>query len=383
MLGAGLAGLSAARALRGAGFTGEVTVVGAERHRPYDRPPLSKDFLTGTGEPADLSLEKPAEDLSVTWLLGDAATALDPTAGTVTLRSGRTVHADGFVVATGARARTLPGVDALGGVHTLRTLDDAVALRADLARAKHLVVVGAGFIGAEVASTARGLDRGLDITVVETLPTPLAGPLGAEMGAIVGALHGNHGVRLHCGQSVAALERGAGQRVARVRLLDGTVLPADVVVVGVGAVPAVDWLAGSGLVLEDTGGIRCDAAGGTGAGNVVALGDCAAWFEPRLGRHVRVEHWTSASDRARAAVRTLLGQPAGPVRQPYFWSDQYGVRIQFAGHAVAGDEVAVEQGDPGEHRFLAVYRRAGLPVAVLAVDLVGPFAKWRRQLERN
>jgi len=437
VVGAGLAGLSAVRALRANGFTGEVVVVGAERHRPYDRPPLSKDFLGGTGEPGDLSLEKPAEDLAATWLLGDPAVALDP-GGLLTLQSGRTVPADGFVIAAGARARTLPGSTHLSGVHTLRTLDDAIALRADLASARRLVVVGAGFIGAEVASTARGLDRRLDITVVEALAAPLASPLGDAMGAVVAALHENHGVRLLRGRGVAGLEPGvasldlgpahgvvgvepgvagldpgpapgvvavgpgmaglerslrgdrnpgldlnsAGRhRVTGVRLADGTLLPADLVVVGIGAVPALDWVAGSGLVLDASGGIRCGADGGTGVANVVAVGDCAAWFEPRLGRHVRVEHWTSAAERARTAARTLLGLPAAPARQPYFWSDQYGARIQFVGHALAGDEVTVELGDPGEHRFLAVYRRAGLPVAVLAVDLVGPFATWRRHLE--
>jgi NADPH-dependent 2,4-dienoyl-CoA reductase/sulfur reductase-like enzyme len=369
VVGAGLAGLSAARALRSQGFTGPLTVVGAEPHRPYDRPPLSKEFLTGTAEEPDLALERPDDDLGATWILGDPAVRLD--AGRLELHSGQTLTADGFVIATGASARPFPGAV------TLRSLDDARWLRHRLRTARSLLVVGAGFIGAEVASAARTL--GLDVTVVEAAPAPLAGPLGAEMGAVVAGLHAAHGVRLICGVGVDRVDDGGAH------LADGRVLPADVVVAGIGARPETGWLAGSeltGLGLTDRGdGIECGPDGGTGVPGVVAVGDCAAWFEPRLGRHLRVEHWTAAGERAAIAARTLLGLAPKPARLPYFWSDQYGLRIQFAGHTVDGDEVTVEEGAPQQHRFLAVYRRDGAAVAALAVDMVGPFSRWRRQLE--
>ncbi|HEY2674507.1 MAG TPA: FAD-dependent oxidoreductase [Rugosimonospora sp.] len=390
VVGAGLAGLAAARALRAEGFAGRLTVVGEEIHRPYDRPPLSKEFLAGTCDEAELALERPGEDLDVRWLLGSRASGLDRRARAVLLDGGRSVRADGVVIATGASARTLPGMTAptaggvpLGGVHTLRTLDDARALRAELVGDARLVVVGAGFIGAEVAATARAL--GLRVTVVEAMATPLAGPLGVAMGAEVAALHEEHGVRLICGRGVRGLT-GTG-RVTGVRLADGTHLPADLVVVGVGARPRVDWLAGSGVPLGSgigCDGVRCGADGGTGIPGVVAVGDCAAWYEPRLGRPVRVEHWTAAAQRPGIAARTLLSGPAAappPPRLPYFWSDQYGLRIQFAGHLDGGEDVSVEDGSLAQHRFLAVYRRDGRPVAVLGVDRVGPFARWRRQLE--
>jgi NADPH-dependent 2,4-dienoyl-CoA reductase/sulfur reductase-like enzyme len=374
VVGASLAGLSAARALRAQGFTGRLTVVGAEPHRPYDRPPLSKEFLAGTCDEAELALDRPGEELDAEWLLGTVAVGLDLRERTVLLADGRAVPAEGVVVATGAVARTLPG--ALAGVHTLRTVDDARALRAELIGAHRLVVVGAGFIGSEVAATARGL--GLDVTVVEVAAVPLAGPLGTAMGGVVSLLHTDHGVRLICGLAVEALI--GGERVEGVRLSDGTRLAADVVVVGTGARPSVGWLAGSGVPVGD--GVLCDQYGRTEVPGVVAVGDCAAWYEPALGRHLRVEHWTAAAERPKLAVRALLGEsPAAPARLPYFWSDQYGLRIQFAGHTRDGDEVTVDEGATGERGFLAVYRRTGRPVAVLAVDRVGPFARWRRQLE--
>jgi len=378
VVGAGLAGLSAARALRDQGFDGRLTLIGDEVHRPYDRPPLSKEFLAGTCAEADLALESDGDDLAADWLLGVRATGLDRERRTVRLDDGGTVAADGVVIATGATARSLGGAEDLAGVHTLRTLDDARALRDALAAAHRVVVVGAGFIGSEVAATARA--AGLEVTVVEAAPTPLAGPLGTVMGEAVSRLHADHGVRLICGQAVEGLT--GGDRVDGVRLAGGTRLPADVVVVGVGARPAVRWLAGSDLPVGD--GVRCDAAGRTGVPGVVAVGDCAEWYEPRLGRHLRVEHWTAAAERPRIAVRALLtgAEPGTPARLPYFWSDQYGLRIQFAGHTRDGDEVRVEEGSPEQGGFLAVYRRAGRPVAVLGVDRVGPFARWRRQLER-
>ncbi|WP_405875264.1 NAD(P)/FAD-dependent oxidoreductase [Streptomyces sp. NBC_00005] len=381
VVGASLAGLSAARALRTQGYDGRLVIVGDEPHRPYDRPPLSKEFLAGQVAESDLVLEADGEELGAEWLLGARAVGLDRVDRAIRLADGRTVRADGVVVATGASARALPGGHGLQGVHVLRTLDDARALREDLARGGRLVVIGGGFIGAEVASTARGL--GLEVTVVEAAPTALAGPLGTAMGELVSALHADHGVRLLCGVGVQALsgDSGEGGRVRAVLLQDGRRLPADTVVVGVGARPCVEWLEGSGVVLEN--GVRCDAAGATNVPGVVAVGDCAAWYDPAVGAHRRVEHWTGARERPAAAVTTLLSGGATvpePSRPPYFWSDQYDVRIQFAGCAAGADSVAIEEGAADDRSFLAVYRPGDRPVAVLGVDRTRPFMRLRKQL---
>jgi 3-phenylpropionate/trans-cinnamate dioxygenase ferredoxin reductase component len=377
VVGASLAGLSAVRALRQQSYDGEVLAIGAERHEPYDRPPLSKDFLTGRCGESDLALGDPDEALEIDWRLGATAVRLDHHRRTITLDGGQEIPVDGVILATGARARRLPGTEGLAGVHTLRTLDDAVGLRAALSGAERLVVVGAGFIGAEVASSARSL--GLDVTVVEALPTPLAGPLGAQMGSACAALHADHGVRLITGTSVARIT-GRG-RVEAVELVDGTRLPADVVLVGVGAQPNVEWLAGSGL--EMLGGVVTDATCATNLPNVVATGDCAASVSPHAGGIVRIEHWTHALEQPATAVATLLaghcgGRPHTAV--PYFWSDQYGVRIQFAGHRREGDTVRVVEGDTEDRSFLAVYERDGRTVAVLAMNQPKLFARWRRQV---
>ncbi|MGW3103437.1 NAD(P)/FAD-dependent oxidoreductase [Streptomyces sp. NPDC001100] len=379
VVGASLAGLSAARSLRKQGYDGRLVVIGDEPHRPYDRPPLSKEFLAGTVGEADLLLEADGEDLRAEWLLGARAVALqvDGAERVLTLDDGREVRADGVVLATGAVARNLPGTDGLAGVHTLRTLDDARALRDELALGGRLVVIGGGFIGAEVASTAYAL--GLDVTVIEAAPTPLAGPLGETMGSIVSALHEAHGVRLLCGAGVKGLS--GEDRVDAVLLEDGRTVPADIVVVGVGARPCVDWLGGSGVELDN--GVKCGADGRTSLAGVVAVGDCANWYDPRAGSHRRVEHWTGARERPDAAVAALLSWGAaepGMPRPPYFWSDQYGVKIQFAGHAAGADSVTVEEGAPGDRSFLAVYRCAGQPVAVLAMNQPRLFMRWRKQL---
>ncbi|MFF3244495.1 NAD(P)/FAD-dependent oxidoreductase [Streptomyces sp. NPDC002870] len=377
VVGASLAGLSAARSLRKQGYDGRLVVIGDEAHRPYDRPPLSKEFLAGTIGEADLALEADGEDLQAEWLLGVRAAGFDPGDRAVRLADGRSVRADGIVIATGATARVLPGSDGLEGVHTLRTLDDARALRADLARGGRLVVIGGGFIGAEVASTAYGL--GLDVTVVEAAPTPLAGPLGEVMGGVVSTLHADHGVRLLCGVGVKGLSGTAC--VEAVLLEDGRSIPADTVVVGVGARPCVEWLDGCGVVLDD--GVKCGADGRTSLSGVVAVGDCASWYDPVAGVHRRVEHWTGARERPDAAVAAMLSGGAatpGLPRPPYFWSDQYGVRIQFAGHSAGADSVTVEEGLPDDRSFLAVYRRSGHPVAVLGMNQPRLFTRWRKQL---
>jgi NADPH-dependent 2,4-dienoyl-CoA reductase/sulfur reductase-like enzyme len=376
VVGASLAGLSAARALRDQSYDGRIVVIGDEAHAPYDRPPLSKEFLAGTASLDDIALGTPDDtDLDIEWRLGTTAVGLDHISRSVLLRDGSEVTADGVVLATGARARRLPGSEGLDGVHVLRSLDDAIALREDLAAAERLVVIGAGFIGAEVASTARKL--GLEVTVVETQPVPLAGPLGPEMGAVCAELHADHGTRLVAGTGVTGLI-GTG-RVEAVELTDGTRLPADVVVVGVGATPNIEWLADSGVALDN--GVLTDARGATNIPGVVAVGDCAASWSASAERHVRIEHWTNALEQPATAVATLLGagEPA-PTPVPYFWSDQYGARIQFAGSRGGGDVARVVEGSCADRSFLVVYERDGHPVAVLGMNQPRLFTRWRRQL---
>ena len=376
VVGASLAGLSAARALRDQSYEGRIVVIGDEVHAPYDRPPLSKDFLAGTASLDDIALGAPDdEDLGLEWRLHTTAVGLDHASRSVLLGDGSEIRADGVVLATGARARRLPGSEGLDGVHVLRSLDDAIALRADLTAAERLVVIGAGFIGAEVASTARKL--GLEVTVIETQPVPLAGPLGAEMGSVCAELHADHGTRLLTGIGVAGLV-GTG-RVEAVELADGTRLPADVVVVGIGATPNIEWLADSGVALGN--GVLTDARGATNVPGVVAVGDCAATWSVPAERHVRIEHWTNALEQPATAVATLLGtdEPT-PTAVPYFWSDQYGARIQFAGARREGDVARVLEGSCADRSFLVVYERDGEPVAVLGMNQPRLFTRWRRQL---
>ncbi|MET7275151.1 MULTISPECIES: NAD(P)/FAD-dependent oxidoreductase [Streptomyces] len=380
VVGASLSGLYAARELRAQGFDGRLVVVGDEPHRPYDRPPLSKDFLTGRADEDRLALTDAEEtaELDAEWLLGVRARGLDPRGRTVLLGDGRTVSTDGVVIATGASARRLPG-DSLTGVHTLRTLDDARALREELTRGpRRVVVIGGGFIGAETASSCAAL--GHAVTVVEAAPLPLVAPLGTEMAAVCAALHRRGGVDLVTGASVAALH--GTDAVTAVALADGRALPADVVVAGIGATPNTSWLAGSALALHD--GVLCDDGCVTALPEVVAVGDVA-----RVGG-TRAEHWTSATEQPRVAVTNLLaGHTVESLRPvPYFWSDQYGARIQFAGRRQEGDTVRVTEGGivdgaPAEDGFLARYERDGRTTAVLSVDRPRPFARARRELART
>lgn len=377
VVGASLAGLSTARAARAQGFDGRVIVIGDEEHRPYDRPPLSKQFLDGSMSEADLALEAPDEDLDVEWVLGQRALQLDPSTRSVLIAGGRQIVADDVVVATGARARWLNlSGSQLPGVHILRTLEDAQGLRADLLPGKRLVVVGAGFIGAEIASTAKKL--GLDVTVLEVAPTPLAGPLGVTMGEVIGRLHEAHGVDLRTGVTIDHVE--GVDRVTGVELADSTVLEADVVVAGVGATPNVEWLRDTDLDLAN--GVVCDAVGGTGIPHVAAVGDCAAWLDPAYGQPRRIEHWTGALDRPAVAVANLLGTGATvkPVAPPYFWSDQYDSRLQFTGASSNADRISYEVGSPDDDSYLAVYWEGDVAIGALGVNCVRPFTKFRREL---
>ncbi|WP_028935052.1 NAD(P)/FAD-dependent oxidoreductase [Pseudonocardia spinosispora] len=380
VVGASLAGSSTIRALREQGFDGRITAIGAETHLPYDRPPLSKEFLAGSMSADELSLlsGEDEQSLRVDWLLGRTATALDPSTMAVVLDDGQRIVSDAVVLATGARARQLPGPRP-AGVHTVRTLEDATALRAELRPGARVVLIGGGFIGAEIASTAAQLGAG--VTIVEAVATPLAVQLGDEVASACTALHADNGVTLLTGVGVAELvshEDGALDAVRAVRLTDGRELPADVVVVGIGAIPNTEWLAGSGLAVD--GGIITDAGCATDIPGIVAVGDCASSYRHFTGATLRLEHWTNAVKQPAAAAATLLGLPAPKPDVPYFWSDQHGSRLQFAGHRTAGAEVEITEGSAEERSFLAVYRSAGEPVAVFALNRPKPFNRLRREL---
>ncbi len=368
MVGASLAGLRASESLRAQGYEGRLLVVGAEQHLPYDRPPLSKGLLAGTVEPDAIGLRRaPYEELGAEWRLGTRATGLDVAARTVDLDDGTQLTFDGLVLATGATPRHLPNTPALDGIHVLRTLDDALALRADLEGVPRVVVVGAGFIGSEVAATCRG--RGLDVTVVEALPVPLVRGLGPVLGAVCGELHRDHGVALRLGVGVDRLV--GTSRVEAVHLEDGSVIPADVVVVGIGVTPVVDWLTGSGLTLAN--GVVCDETC-LAAPGIVAAGDVAVWPNPLFdGRVRRLEHWTNAGEQGAAAARRLLHgdgpdpEPFAPV--PYVWSDQYDRKIQSVGDVSPDDDMQVVFGSLEERRFTAIFGRNGRLVGALGFSM--------------
>jgi 3-phenylpropionate/trans-cinnamate dioxygenase ferredoxin reductase subunit len=383
VVGASLAGLRAAETLRAEGHGGPVVLVGAEPHLPYDRPPLSKQFLAGTWG-LDRVLLRPSEKVTALGLdlrLGHRAEALDVEGHTVELDDGSTLRFDGLVLATGAHPRPLPGAAPLSGVHVLRTLEDSLAIGVAARRpGARVVVVGAGFIGSEVAATCRGL--GARVTVVEALAQPLARVLGAEMGAACGALHVDHDVELLTEVGVSALRStDGGGAVNGVELDDGRVLDADAVVIGIGVVPTTRWLEGSGL--EIANGVVAQSTLHV-ADDVVVAGDMARWFDQGVGAHIRIEHWTNAAEQGVVAARNLLAgradaSPYVPV--PYFWSDQYDVKIQVIGHPSPDDDVVVVDGSVSERRFVAVYGRAGRLTAALGFSRPRQLMAYRPLLE--
>ncbi len=385
VVGASLAGWRTVETLRAEGYEGAISLVGEERHLPYDRPPLSKQVLAGTWPPekAVLADKRRSSEHRVHEVLGRRAVGLDAEARKVELDDGTMLQGDAIVVATGAKPRPLPGTEGLGqrdGLFVLRTLDDSLALRAAVTaeEAARVVVIGAGFIGAEVASTCAAL--GCRVTVLEALDVPLRNVLGTAIGSHFASLHAAHGVDLRTGVGVQSVRRaaagdaetagpGGGTGALVVELDGGETFHAEVVVVGIGVVPATDWLTDSALTVEN--GVVCDdrlfAADG-----VVAAGDVARW----LWRHadgeelIRIEHWQVAAEAGVAAARSLLaGRPDAPAFTPipYFWSDQYGIRLQVLGSPRGSDEIHIADGSLQEGKFLALFGRADRLRAVMAI----------------
>lgn len=387
IVGASLAGLRAAESLRRGGWDGPITVVGAEVHPPYDRPPLSKQVLTAAQPPERTALPV-ADDLDAEWQLGVRATGVDLGHRRLLTDAGRVPFA-ALVIATGAEPRRLPALPCGPGVHYLRTLDDAVALRDDLAGGRAVAVVGAGFIGLEVASSAHHLGRA--VTVIEALPVPLERGLGPAVGARLGEWQRARGIDLRTATAISGLLSGPDDRPEGLRLASGRTVDADVVVVGVGVAPATDWLAGSGVDLAD--GVRCDRhlrvlAGGRAVPGVYAAGDVARWWHDGYGEEVRVEHWTNAGDSAEAAAANLLAeardQPLVAFRPvPYFWSDQHGVKLQFVGRAGPGDDTAVLEGSFEDERVLVGYGRGGKLVGAFGMRRPARVMAMQRLIEQE
>ena len=373
IVGGGLAAARTAEQLRKSEFSGPVTIVSDEVHLPYDRPPLSKDVLHADLD--DVTL-KPAEfyaENDITLRLGSAARNVDTAAQTVTLADGSVLGYDELVIATGLVPRRIPSFPELDGIRVLRSLDDALALRGQASSARNAVIVGAGFIGCEVAASLRKL--GVAVVLVEPQPTPLASVLGEQVGALVTRLHRAEGVDVRTGVGVAEV-RGQDGRVTSVFLTDGTELDADLVVVGIGSRPATDWLEGSGIAVDN--GIVCDEAGRTSALHVWALGDAASWRDA-TGHQVRVEHWSNVAEQARVVVPRMLGQePPEAVVVPYFWSDQYDVKIQCLGEPEAGDIVHIVEDDG--RKFLAYYERDGVVAGVVGGGMPGKVMKSRAKI---
>jgi 3-phenylpropionate/trans-cinnamate dioxygenase ferredoxin reductase component len=364
VVGAGMAGGKAVETLREEGFDGRIVVLGTEPERPYERPPLSKDYLRGEQERGEVYLQPEdwyaAHDVDLRP--GTTVQGLDLAARAVALEGGESIAYDRLLLTTGARPRSLPvpGAD-LEGVHLLRTLADSDALRAVLDGGGHLVVVGGGWIGCEVAASAR--QRGLEVTLIEPQELPLARVLGAELGAIYRDVHADHGVRLMLGTGVEAIE-GSG-RAERVRTDDGTSVDCDAVLVGIGVAPVTELVEGA-LDLDD--GILVDASLRASAEDVYAAGDVANHAHPLLGRRVRVEHWANALEQGPSAARAMLGQDVVYDRVPYFFSDQYDVGMEYAGLADPDDEV-VFRGDPAAREFIAFWLRDGRMVAGMNVNV--------------
>jgi 3-phenylpropionate/trans-cinnamate dioxygenase ferredoxin reductase subunit len=367
VVGASAAGLSTAEGLRARGFTGTITLVGEEHHLPYDRPPLSKQLLSGAWSPERLALRAAdaIDALDLDLRLGTRAVALDTDAREVALDDGTRVGYDALVIATGVAPRRLRGTEGVPGVHVLRTLEDALGLREALRGKPELAVVGSGFVGAEAAAVARSMD--VPVTMVTDVAAPLADALGEELGALLTAVHRENGVRIESGVLVESVLTDGG-RAAGLRLADGRTIAADAVLVGIGAVPNTGWLADSGLAVGN--GVECDATL-RAADRIWAAGDIACWRHPRTGLPTRIEHRTNAAEQGLAVARNILAGPANaapfdPV--PYIWSDQYDLKIQIYGSTRGAEEVRIVEGSTEDRKLVALYRAGGRVCGVVGVN---------------
>jgi 3-phenylpropionate/trans-cinnamate dioxygenase ferredoxin reductase component len=373
IVGGGLAAARTSEQLRRAGFDGPITIVSDEVHLPYDRPPLSKQVLRSEMDDVTLKPREFYDENNITLLLGSAVRALDTAAQEVTLAHGSVLGYDELVIATGLVPKRIPSFPQLGGIHVLRSFDESIKLREEAGPARRAVVVGAGFIGCEVAASLRGL--GVEVVMVEPQPEPLASVLGERIGSLVSRLHRAEGVDVRTGTGVSEV-RGA-ERVEKVVLSDGTETDADLVVVGIGSRPATGWLEGSGVKVDN--GVVCDHVGRTSAPHVWALGDVASW-QDATGHQTRVEHWSNVAEQARVLVPALLGQdvPSNIVVVPYFWSDQYDVKIQCLGEPEATDIIHLVSDDG--RKFLAYYERDGVVAGVVGGGMPGQVMKTRAKI---
>ncbi|MGD1281151.1 NAD(P)/FAD-dependent oxidoreductase [Mycobacterium seoulense] len=372
IVGGGLAAARTAEQLRRSEYAGRVTIISDEVHVPYDRPPLSKEVLRKEVDDVALKPREWYDENNITLRLGAAATRLDTTAQTVTLADGSEIGYDELVIATGLVPRRIPTLPDLEGIRVLRTFDESMALREHASAAERAVVIGAGFIGCEVAASLRSL--GVDVVLVEPQPTPLASVLGERIGELVARLHRAEGVDVRLG--VGVTEVRGDTRVDTVVLTDGTELAADLVVIGIGSHPATGWLEGSGIEVDN--GVLCDEAGRTSAPHVWALGDVASWRDA-TGHQARVEHWSNVADQTRVVVPAMLGQDvSSAVVVPYFWSDQYDVKIQCLGEPEATDTVHLIEDDG--RKFLAYYERDGVLVGVVGGGMPGKVMKVRAKI---
>jgi 3-phenylpropionate/trans-cinnamate dioxygenase ferredoxin reductase subunit len=379
IVGASVAGVGAVNELRRCGFTGSITLVDEQSHLPYDRPPLSKAALSaGSTDVHAFHDGAHYAERGVILRLGETVDRLDASQRTVRLRGGETLSADAVLIATGARARLFPAERAEGPVHTVRTLDDAVRLRAELRPGRRLAIIGGGFIGAEVASSAAA--QGVEVALIEAQGLPLENVLGAEMAGRLASLHEAAGVRLFCGAAVDRIE--AAFRAQRLILADGREIEADIVVAGLGALPNVEWLKGSGVALGD--GVLCNEIGLTNCPGIYAAGDVAAWRNPVTGVHERHEHWTAAREQARIVAQRIAGAPESrwDAFVAYFWSDMHGKRVQLLGASRGADTAQIAFEDPEKDALVVEFHRDGTLIGVAGLAAAARTMRYAARLAR-